>query len=268
MPLAPARNALEAGLALRRLRPDIVHAHLTAAELAAVVTRRRTGARIIATRHIAAPRGKSRAGGAATPYLERHLDLEIAVSEYVRDRIDRPAVVLHNGVRSAALASPSTTVLVAQRLEPEKHTAIALEAFRRSELARQGWDLQVCGDGAERRMLEARNIPGVRFLGWQPDVHERLSRAGALLAPAPGEPLGLTVLEAMARGVPVVAAGAGGHLETLGRDWPGLFPAGDVGAAAERLRQLPDGTPLQARQRALFSLERHLDRLLELYASV
>ena len=46
-------------------------------------------------------------------------------------------------------------MLVAQRLEPEKETDVAVTAFAGSGLADRGWRLELAGDGAERRRLEA-----------------------------------------------------------------------------------------------------------------
>jgi glycosyltransferase involved in cell wall biosynthesis len=65
--------------------------------------------------------------------------------------------------------------------------------------------------------VEARSVPEVSFAGWVPDVQVELARAGMVLAPAPAEPFGLGVIEAMGAGVPVVACGGGGHLETVAR---------------------------------------------------
>ena len=59
--------------------------------------------------------------------------------------------------------------------------------------------------------------------------------AGVLLAPRPDEAFGLSVVEAMARGLPVVAAGSGAHLETVGS------VAGRRAVRARRARPTPPG---------------------------
>ncbi len=98
-----------------------------------------------------------------------------------------------------------------------------------------------------------------------------------LLAPTPDEAFGLTVVEAMASGLAVVAAAAGGHLETVGpvaSDW--MFAPGDPVAAAGRLRALADspedrealGRRLRGRFEAEYTIERHVDRLEALYRDV
>ena len=79
----------------------------------------------------------------------------------------------------------------------------------------------------------------------------------------------------MAHGLAVVAAGGGAHVETVSDDGV-LFPPGDVDAAADALARLADdplaltsvGHALRSRQQDRYSIERHLDRLEALYASV
>jgi glycosyltransferase involved in cell wall biosynthesis len=139
-------------------------------------------------------------------------------------------------------------VLVAQRLEAEKRTDLAIEAFAVSGLADRGWRLEIAGDGAERTALEwlARTLGidgATTFLGARGDVDTLMARAGLLVAPCPVEGLGLSVLEAMAGGLPVVASAAGGHRETLdGIDPFTLYPALDADAAGRSLAALAADT--------------------------
>ncbi|MEP6651075.1 MAG: glycosyltransferase family 4 protein, partial [Lapillicoccus sp.] len=140
--------------------------------------------------------------------------------------------------------------------------------FARSELAKHGWTLLVAGNGSLRRELGGRahrlGIAGAtRFLGHASDVEVIMGTAGILLAPRPDEAYGLSVLEAMSVGLPVVAAAGGGHLETVG-SVPGasLFPPGDVWSAASTLadlgadavRRADYGADLRAAQRKRFTL--------------
>ena len=273
------------GQALRSLaglgRLDVVHAHLTAADLVATVGKPRHRGRVVSTRHIAAARGSSRLGRAARPLLRRGIDTEIAISRHVDARCEPGRrTVLLNGVEpaSTAYAGAARTVTLLQRLEPEKDTATALRAWARSGLAGAGWRLLVAGEGSQRAALEALVTElggaGVEFLGQVRDVDALLSQTAVLLAPATSEPLGLTVLEAMARGIPVVASEAGGHLETLGADYPYFFAPGDAAGAArvlagaagdEQARGRLSGL-LRERQRSSFTLAGHVEALLRLYA--
>ena len=91
------------------------------------------------------------------------------------------------------------------------------------------------------------------------------------------EPFGLVVVEAMARGTPVMASATGALSELLDDGRTGyLVPPGDAGALARRLAQvLADPAGLESVRREarrvacdVFSLERVTDQLLSLYAGL
>jgi len=267
-------------------RRDVVHSHITKSDYVAVATAPVLRSRCVSTRHITNPRGHSWPARALAGPVRRRLDLEIAVSGWVADRIHpRPDAVLLNGVAEVPAdpnADRQRRVLVAQRLAPEKDTGTALRAWAASGLAARGWTLEVAGDGQERAALERLagelGIDGSTcFLGWLPDPAPAYRAASVLLAPAPTEPCGLVVLEAMARGLSVVAAGSGGHLETIGQHPDAaLFPPGDHRAAAEQLVRLADddgarstyGATLRDLQRRRLSLSSHTDALERTYLEV
>jgi glycosyltransferase involved in cell wall biosynthesis len=277
----PGASVLESLRSVLRLgRSDISHAHMTVAEAIAVATRPMHRAPIVSTRHFAAGRGRSRAGRVAAPWIAKHVAREIATSEFVARHLERPpaAVVLAGVPESACLwRAANRVVLVLQRLEADKDTLTALRAWQASRLLAEGWSMRVVGDGSQRRELEgwveSESIDGVQFTGWTDNVADELRRAGILLASTASEGLGLSVLEAMAAGVPVVASSSGGHLETVGAiEGAPLFPPGDAAAAAAGLRALL-ADPMRARMSAAgrrvigerFTIERHVDRLLLQY---
>ncbi len=251
---------------------DIVHAHMTAAEVAATVAPAVRSRPVVATRHFAQRRGMSRSGRLVAPVVARRLAAQIAISGYVAQAIDGPSTVVHPGVLDAPPVAPEDrrrTVLVVQRLEREKRTEDAIEVFASSGLADQGWRLTIAGDGSQRRDLadlaRRRGVgPVTDFLGHRRDVPALMRSAGLLLAPCDIEGLGLTVLEAMAEGLPVVACAAGGHLETAGVA-PGsaLYPPGDLsrgagllcGLAADEQQRRRYGQALRDIQRRRFTVE-------------
>jgi glycosyltransferase involved in cell wall biosynthesis len=259
---------------LRRLpaRPDIVNVHMTAAEVALSAAPWLRGVPVVSTRHFASPRGTRRLTRVVTRWGTRRIDGQIAVSQYVADHVDGASTVVLSGVRPetdrVAAVDRMPVVLVAQRLEREKDTDVAVRAFAASGLAGAGWRLAIAGDGALRRELEQlatslRLGDTVEFLGYRRDVWELMRAAGVLLAPRSDEAFGLSVVEAMARGLPVVAAGSGAHLETVGSS-PGaaLFEPGDAEDAGRLLRELAEspeereayGGRLQAVQRERFTV--------------
>lgn len=268
---------------LAERRADIVHAHMTSAEFAATITKPVLRSGLVVTRHFAAGRGRGTLARAAGRAASRCIDRQIAISSYVAERVEGHSDVLLSGVpRAEAGAHDDPVVLVAQRMESEKHGALALQAWALSGLADHGWRLLFAGDGAERARLEALAshhsvADSVSFLGFVDDVHALMSRSSVFLACAPTEALGLSVVEAMGRGLPVVAAGAGGHLETVGTVSPeNLFPPGDAQAAAHLLRRLAadpglrrqTGVQLREFQQRKLSVEAHVDGLVEVYEAV
>jgi glycosyltransferase involved in cell wall biosynthesis len=131
-------------------------------------------------------------------------------------------------------AAAGRFALVAGRLTPEKGVADAIAACRQA-----GVPLVVAGDGPERARLEALAGADARFTGRVGADELAALRREAAVAVVPSryaEILPLAALEAMAAGLPVVAARAGGLAEFVPAD--GLYPPGDVAALAERVRAL------------------------------
>jgi glycosyltransferase involved in cell wall biosynthesis/GT2 family glycosyltransferase len=266
-------------LVRRGRRADVLHLHMTAAEAAAVMMWPVVHTPSIATRHFAAPRGSSVAGRLAAPLIRRRITREISISRYVATSTGEPSAVLLNAVADAPAVDPvAPVVLMVQRLEPEKRTIDGLAAWSSSSLPDEGWELWIAGEGSQRGTLErevaSMKLRGVRFFGQRHDVDDLRRRAGLYLATAPTEPFGLAVAEAMAAGLPVVAAAGGGHLETIGAAAPELlFPPGDVDACGCLLRDLAHdlarrrrlGAEVRAFQQAALSLDAHVDRLVEIY---
>ncbi|GAA1469088.1 glycosyltransferase family 4 protein [Microbacterium thalassium] len=275
-----ARTTLEVARAIRDMRHDVdvVNTHMTAADLAATIalgaTRRRPA--VVSTRHFARQRGSI----GPVPYdrmVRSVVDRELSISDAVARAAGVPSTVVHTGLPDAdaiATAGESRRILMAQRLQPEKAAAVGLRVFAASGLAANGWELMIAGDGPERDRLgrQARELGidgAVTFLGYRTDVPELMTTSDILLAPCPIEGLGLTVLEAMRDGLPVVAARGGGHVELLeGLDPRALFTPGDAAAGGRALRALADDPQGRAalalaardRQRAAFTLDVQRER--------
>jgi glycosyltransferase involved in cell wall biosynthesis len=194
--------------------------------------------------------------------------------------------LFHPGRRSqelrAALGMGSRfTFLYVGRLAAEKGTPLILEAFRIASgfVPRGVMHLVVAGTGPREPELRASAPPDVTFLG----VLDRRSRLPDLYANSDAfvfasvtETLGLVVLEAMASGLPVIAAPAGGVADHLRHGENGLaYPEGDVGALAQAMVSLTGDYALARRlargaRRSAERLtwDRELDRLDESYREV
>lgn len=284
----PAGTVTQVLAAVRRWAPssDVVHAHMTAAEIACATALLGVATPLVVTRHFARDRGSNPVSALAADGASRRVSAQIAISNYVSRAIAGDSVVIHPGVESTRTTRPAAEreriVLLAQRLEPEKASDLALRAFARAGVADQGWRLEVAGDGSERSRLcalaDELGISGsTRFLGHRSDVASLMERASVLLAPCSIEGLGLTVLESMASALPVVAVAAGGHLETVGSVVDAaLHPPGDVVRAAELLTRLASdaggrdayGSRLQRAQRTSFTPAHQARATADVYAAV
>ncbi len=96
-------------------------------------------------------------------------------------------------------------------ITPYKAIGLLVDAFNAN-----GKKLVVIGEGSERKRLEAKANSNIQFLGALPDkqIQEYILGAKALLFPGE-EDFGMIPLEVMAHGVPVIAYGKGGALETV-----------------------------------------------------
>ncbi len=265
----------------RARRPDVIVTHMTRADFVGVITGAFRRIPVVSTRHFASVRGSSALSRVVSARIRHRITAQIAISQFVAQNVEGSTTVVHTGVADVELAKRERepVVLVLQRLEAEKHTEWALRAWAQvTESA--GWRLGIAGDGSDLDSLHglagALGIAGsVDFLGFQTDVDALLGRVSVLLAPTPREGLGLAVIEAMAHGVPVVACGAGGHLETAGEvDEAALFDPGDTAAAAGHLARLIRdraereryGDALRERQRTEFSLQAQTEATLRVLA--
>lgn len=290
---APAATTADVVRALRAMPDaDVLHVHMTAAEIAATVAALPPGGNrspVVATRHFARPRGSGRAGMVTAAVARARVLAQVSISTYVAAAVDGPSVVVHPGVDvrpdARRAADRARVVLLAQRLAPEKAADVGLRAFAASGLGAAGWRLHVAGDGTQRPALEslatALGIAAhVDWLGFRSDLPALFDSAGLLVAPCPVEGLGLSVLEAMAHGLPVVASASGGHLELLDGLLDGtsahLFPVGDAVAAGSALATLAAspasrdryGAAAQARQRSAFTLDAQVAGTAAVYAQV
>ncbi|MDE3206510.1 MAG: glycosyltransferase family 4 protein [Acidobacteriota bacterium] len=264
---------------------DVVHVHMTYAEAAAALSVRRRFP-LVCTRHFASRRGSSWPAKLAGRWLSRRIDLQIAISYFVASHIESPSTVVYPGVPVAAPGPPAgerlPVVLMAQRLEKEKHTEVGIAAWAESGLAKLGWELHIAGEGRERNRLEASVDrlglgTSCRFLGYRQDIAALQRSSSIFLATTPEEGLGLSVLEAMAAGTPVVATASGGHAETVGAvAGAATYLPQDAPAAGQLLAHLAGdpqerdayGNRLRDHQLKHFSIKSQVSATLDAYGKV
>ncbi len=174
-------------------------------------------------------------------------DLFVANSRYVAERIERyygrEAEIVHPPVEVdhylGLPREPGEAYLVFGRVVPYKRVDLAVAACERL-----GRTLRVAGDGRALASVRARSAAaGTEFLGKvSASARDRLfTEARALLFPGE-EDFGIVPVEAQAAGVPVIAYGVGGAVETVRDGRTGVLfeeqSAGSLARAIERFEAL------------------------------
>ncbi|MCI4337327.1 MAG: glycosyltransferase family 4 protein [Thermoplasmata archaeon] len=139
--------------------------------------------------------------------------------------------------------SPTPLVAYVGRLKRYKRVDLALRAFRAVLRTQPKAQLHVAGDGTDReRLIELAHKLGlgtsVRFLGSLPEaaVASLYQRSWVHVQPSAAEGWGLTALESMASGTPVVAFDSGALRESVGPLCADLLALdGDVDSLAEAI---------------------------------
>lgn len=248
---------LQAWAALRRFRPDVVHAH--GGRASRLLPKLAGRVPVAATIHLDYRHKSYRdvAGLICTTDWQRS-----GVSPAYRGRVARIDLwyTPHRRLEAAEVvrlrgdigAGEGTFVVgFVGHLIPVKGADLLIEAFRRAALPDAR--LVVVGDGPERARLERDAPPGVVFTGFRSDARDLYQAFDLFVSASREEPFGLVFLEALDAGLPVVAtrtAGAGAILPGFPAE---LVPLDDVDALANALRR----AAAERRPRAAVDLGRY-----------
>ncbi len=141
--------------------------------------------------------------------------------------------------------------ITVSRLVPYKRVDVLIKAFNELKLP-----LVIVGDGPCRKQLEQIAGPQISFLGYIPEeeLSSLLSHARAFVFGAE-EDFGIVNVEAQASGLPVIAFGRGGVVETVAEGKTGLFfkqqnPLSLIETMNDFLSREDDFDPVEIRRNA------------------
>jgi glycosyltransferase involved in cell wall biosynthesis len=243
---------------------EIVHAHAARDyHLAAMAVKLAPRARLVLTRHVLFPLRRIN-----RPLLKR-VDGVIAVSRAVAESLRRNGVidsakitVVHNGIdthrfNGSVARSGELPIVVGTvgHLAPIKGHDIFLRAAALISAHRPEVRFTVIGEDKSPQMDHRRSLENlvaelglsgiVTMPGWRDDMPALLSSLTLFVSAARSEPFGLAIVEAMAAGLPVVAAVSEGAMEIIEDGFSGkLVPTDDPEALAQAINDLLDN-PLE-----------------------
>lgn len=264
------RKLLRLRRLLRAVGVDVLHGHNSQALIHGSLAGRLAGTPVVlATRHAISLPTEDDSSWFWERRLSRRLAHQVAVSEMVLERglaTERMCManssVIVNGIdtavyrpRERGASSGSVTVGCVARLSHEKCHSVLLQALARLQ-GGANVRLKLVGDGSLREQLEREAVglglaERVEFLGSRSDVPDLLRELDIFVLASRFEGLPLTVMEAMATALPVVATRVGGLAELVEDGANGLLVAPeDPAALAEALGRLAGDAGLRARMGA------------------
>lgn len=256
----------------REQKFDVIHTHLSTSSINGCLAARFAKIPSVATVH-----------GMSSKWSFIFADHMIGVSQGVCDHLVAQGVpkckttAVYNGVdvplgvmtkqearKAFCLPEQATIFGTVARLTPMKGIDTGLEAFRILAERVPGSHYVLVGNGdgepTYRQWVADHNLQErVHFLGYQSDVFNPLAAMDLFLFPSLKEAMGISVVEALAMGRPVVSTNVGGLPEVITPEVGSLVPPNDPQAmATEALEVLAKPSlPKHARQRAadLFSTQ-------------
>lgn len=239
-------------LLCRRERPDIVHSHAEAADLAGRLVCALLGLKHVVTAHSEYRwhwrRGIGMALERSMAFLtSQYFAVSSGVAVMLREELSIPGGKVRMIPNWAPRACRRTTevpiprrgtftLLNVARLHVQKNQELLLTAFREVRKRFPDVVLWIAGTGPEEARLRSLAPDGVMFLGHRDDVPALLRAADLFVLSSSWEGMPLSVLEAMREGLPVISTGVAGIADIISHGESGLVvPRGDAAALSEAI---------------------------------
>ena len=257
---------------IRRLRPDVAHAHLSdgCKALGGLQDLRGTVLRV-ATLHM---RYK--------PQQHQNLDALVAIAPWqlqeVPSQLRAHTVHINNWTLPYAPSPGARALMRARhgiaedawvlgsvgRVEHTKGLDVLLDAFEMAALP--GACLVIVGQGGEVEALKQRKVPGVLFVGFAEKPQDWLAAFDVFVSSAREESFGLVMLEAAAAGLPIIATATEGARHLADDVVETIVPLEDPAALAKALRDAFEERPLR-RQKDLrkYAVETSVAEIFSFY---
>lgn len=253
---------------IRTFKPDVIHAHnlFFRTTEAAALLKTLSSVPLITTLHLGEMEGGSKllrtlvksyeftVGRFIARQSSHIITVSEAVAQYSKPMIGKstPLTVVPNGVDTSAFHPTlerngvKPTILFVGRLIQNKGPEVLVNAVPQILSSHPNARIIFAGDGPMKAQLiqQAEKLQvghAIDFLGLRHDVPELMRKSSLFVRPSTLEGMPLTVLEAMASALPVVATPVGGTPELIkDKECGHLVPVGDSSALANATIRLLD----------------------------
>lgn len=237
-------------------KPDVVHTHLHAAVYLLPYYMKDRKCVKVHTVHSVATYELGKAHRMLQGFAYRFLGVvPVSISESVKKSMideysslnDMP--VIYNSIKRSDFCLPKTRhdnfvfINVASHTDVKNQTML-LKAFANAVSRRDFIRLRLVGDGPNRKELERlanelKISEYVEFLGIRHDIAELLASSDAFVLSSDTEGMSLSLLEAIASGLPVISTDVGGSRDIIKNGESGfIIPVGDQDAMTEKMELL------------------------------
>lgn len=274
--LAPATH-FKLWKLLRRLKPAVLHSYnLAAVEYACTAALAGVPVRVHAEhgRDAGDPHGLNRKHNllrrGVTPFIDRYIPVSEDLQRWLRQVVgvpDAKTLMIANGVdterfhpRERAAAHDEFVIGTVGRIQDVKNHSGLIDAFvllrQMLPAQRERLRLSIVGDGPLLGVItEKVRAAGLQDVVWLPgsrtDIADIMAGFDVFALPSIAEGTPVTILEAMACGLPVVASRVGGIPEVVDHQATGLLvPPSDPAALADALAVYVQDAQLAARHGA------------------
>lgn len=276
----------------RREKPDVVHTHLYALKYAAAAAVL-AGVKVkIHTMHNIAEKETTPKNRIISRFLFRHgMVVPVSLSDEVQKSVMQcygiPAEktpIIYNGIDIERFTpvnkqeKDTINYLHIGRFSPQKNHEMLLEAFEKVKQELPLAELTLVGEGSgekEIREMTARKHlqECVHFAGAQADVRQFLQNADVFVLPSKYEGMPMTIIEAMASGLPVAATRVGGVASMVESGKEGILTEVESDAFAQAMLKLGKSREMRmaygkaGREKAeqYFSAKSMAEKYVELY---
>lgn len=285
---------------LRRKKIDIVHSHNRTAFFYGTIAARIAGIRNIVYTEHGRTEKLSVKTRVAHRLMNRALKKTVVVTRYLKEMLineegfnPNKIQIIPNGIDGNRFLIKESTlkyenglflekedkiIVIVARLDPIKNHTLLFKAMELIDKEEHKIKLLVVGDGPLKSTLiqevRKKNLHDrIFFLGERDDIPNILAGIDLFVLSSLSEGMSITLVEAMAAGLPIIATEVGGNPDLINHEQNGLLvPTGDEKAMADAILKVLKDTKLArslgeaARQK--FESEYTLEKMVKRYIDV